>query len=207
MLLTTTARLGGFSTPGEEKMPQVLARTASVVAAAFITLSAHAFPIADPGTEGFLVIVSTTDDVVATYEGNSAAYSDDLFLQNTSTFVFNNHASAVGSTVNLGTFAAGTELLFRLHVNNTGYDYFTGPASRNPDQQIHARVEDNFAPNTTLVSFEDLFNGPFDYNDLSFSFSNTNNGSTTAPEPATLALLAASISGLAFRRRRKQNAA
>ncbi len=90
----------------------------AVAAAAFVALSAHAFPIAEPGTEGFLVIVSGTADVVATYEGNSAAFSNDLYLANNGMFVFNNHASPVGSTVDLGSFAVGTELLFLLHVND-----------------------------------------------------------------------------------------
>src|SRR5690349_5595125 len=34
----------------------------------------------------------------------------------------------------------------------------------------HARAQANWKSNETLVSFEDLFNGPFNYNDLSFSF-------------------------------------
>ena len=128
----------------------------AVAAAAFVTLSAHAFPIAAPGTEGFLVIAAG-GDVVATYQGNSAGYRNDLYLVNTGAFVFNNHLSPVGSTVDLGTFAAGTELRFKLHVNDTSYDYFTGRASRNPDTHEHARVQNNWQPRKTLVSFEDLY--------------------------------------------------
>ena len=60
------------------------------------------------------MIASGTSDVVATYQGNSAAFSNDLYLVNTGQFVFNNHASAVGSTVGLGSFAPGTELIFNL---------------------------------------------------------------------------------------------
>jgi hypothetical protein len=163
------------------------------LAAAAVSLcastSALAFPIADPGTEGFLVIAGA-NAIIAKYEGNSAAYSNDLWLVNTGTFVFNNHLNAVGDTVDLGTFAAGTELLFRLHVNNTGFDYFTGPASRNPDSHTHARVQSDWQPGTTLVSFEDLYNGPFDYNDLSFSFTNTiGRDGGALPEPATWAMM------------------
>src|SRR5688572_24527725 len=39
-----------------------------------------AFPIAEPGTEGFELIVNSTTPVVATYQGNSATFSNDLYL-------------------------------------------------------------------------------------------------------------------------------
>jgi hypothetical protein len=180
-----------------------------IAASVFLLCSAaaHAFPIAAAGTEGFLVIASG-GSVTAKYEGNSAAFSNDLFLVNTGAFIFNNHTSLVGSTVNLGSFAAGTELVFRLHVNNTGFDYFSGPASRNPDNLAHARVQANWMPNTTLVSFEDLFGTPEGvngYNDLSFSFTNT--VSTPAiPEPQTYALLFAGLGvlGVVVRRRKQR---
>jgi hypothetical protein len=129
--------------------------------------------------------------------GNDGNLANDLFI-------FNNHNSLVGSTVNLGTFAVGTELEFRLHVNNTNNDFFTGAAIRNPDQHTHSRVQENWKPGETLVSFEDLFNGPFEYNDLSFSFTNTVTTSSV-PEPATLALMGLGLFGLAsIKRRSKQ---
>jgi hypothetical protein len=164
----------------------------------FCGTAANAFPIAPPGTEGKLVIVANSGAIVATYQGNSATYSNDLFLMLDGSgnpgddgnpandlFVFNNHTSPVGSTKNLGSFPVGTELEFRLFVHNTGYHYFTGPASRNPDNKEHARVQENWQPNETLVSFEDLFGTPEGaggYNDLSFSFTNT---CTNAPPVAS----------------------
>lgn len=173
-------------------------RLVAVAAALWIGLKAGtaiAFPIAVAGTEGFKVLVTSQSPIVATYQGNSAAFSNDLYLMldasgdpgddgitGNDLFIFNNHSSAVGSTANLGSFPVGTELIFRLHVRDRGNDFFTGPASRNPDTHTHARVQGNWQPNETLVSFEDLFNGPFDYNDLSFSFTNT--GSLTCPDSA-----------------------
>lgn len=172
---------------------------------ALSAVAAQAFPIAAAGTEGFSVIVSSTDDIIAKYEGNSAAYSNNLYLvqPGSDLFIFNNHASAVGSTVNLGSFAVGTELIFRLHVTNTGYSYYTGPSGRNPDGDAHARVETNWAPGTTLVSFEDLYDGPFAFNDLSFSFTNTVASPTpTVPDGfATVGGLGLVLLGLAAVRR------
>lgn len=179
------------------------------VAALAAPLCALAFPIASPGTEGNPVLVSGSGDIIATYEGNSAAFSNDLYLftddsvADNDIFIFNNHTSPVGATFNLGSFAPGTELVFRLHVNNTNTNYFTGLASRNPDGDFHARVQGGWAPDTTLVSFEDLFNGPFDFNDLSFSFSNTTT-SNVIPEPASMLLISLGLAGLATMQRRKQ---
>jgi len=166
-------------------------------------LSAQAFPIAAPGTEG-LRVIATGGEVKATYQGTSAAYSDDLRLQNTDpfTFVFNNQANSPGDTVSLGTFAPGTELVFLLFVQNTENGFFSGPASRNSktDGQAHARVQADWEPGTTLVSFEDLYNGPFDYNDLSFSFTNT--AAAVAEPPITALVLAGlGVIGVVARRR------
>jgi hypothetical protein len=174
---------------------------AAALALSAMATMAQAFPIAAPGTEGLEVIVANTGHVFATYEGNSASYSNDLLLDGV--FVFNNHTTPVGATVDLGEFTAGTELKFSLFVNNTGYTYFTGPASRNPDLHEHARVQTDWQPGVTLTSFEDLYSGPYDYNDLSFSFTNTKGA---VPEPGAMSLLAVGVGVLLARSRQKRQA-
>lgn len=148
----------------------------------YVQIATAAFPIATLGTEGFEVIVKSTGPVVAAYQGKAALtlFSNDLYLMLDQSgnpgddgnpandlFIFSNHTSPVGSKVTLGSFPAGTELIFRLHANDTGEDYFTGQASRNPDNKPHARALADWLPEEILVSFEDYVD--FLYNNLSFS--------------------------------------
>ncbi len=177
------------------------ARIVAIVALNLSASAAYAFPIAIQGTEGMEVFASTPDHILATYQGNSATFSNDLRLNNT--FIFNNHTTPVGTTVDLGSFASGTKLTFELFVHNTGRSYFTGPASLNPDSHIHARVQNNWIPGATLVSFEDLYNGPFVYNDLSFSFTNTTTASPV-PLPSAALLFAPGLLGLGAMANRKR---
>ena len=177
-----------------------MAKIASLGVAALLSTQAFAHPIAVVGTEGFSVVASG-GEVIATYEGNSAAYSNDLYLG--LDFIFNNHITPVGTSASLGSFAAGTELIFRLHVNDTNDDWYTGPASRNDDSMAHARVQQDWMPGTTLVSFEDLRGDPEGvngFNDLSFSFTNTQ--SHQVPESSPFILMLTGLGLLAFARRK-----
>jgi hypothetical protein len=183
-----------------------------------LPVAASALPIALAGTEGLNVLVAGSP-IIATYQGNSASYSNDLYLMLNNSgqsaddgnlandrFIFNNHATPVGTTVNLGSFALGSELMFRLFVNNTGHNFYTGAANRNPDGYTHARVQEGWKPTETLVSFEDLYNGAFNYNDLSFSFTNTVTSPaaiSAVPEPGSLALFGLGVIGASLMGRKK----
>ena len=146
--------------------------------------------------------------MIATLQGSSAAHDDDFYLDsplNGLGLIFNNHTTPIGTTRDLGFFTAGTELIFKVHVENTGDDFFSGPGSRNLNGLEHAVEDDAFAPGQTLVGFEDLYGGgDRDYNDVQFTFTNVRGGQgSSVPEPATLALAGIGL-GLAAPRRKAQ---
>lgn len=65
---------------------------------------------------------------------------------------------------------AGEELVFGIYVHPTGDTFKMGPASRNPDDLIHAAVNDN-GDDTFTVGFEDLLGGgDYDLDDNVFVF-------------------------------------
>jgi len=164
-------------------------------ALAALPAAARAVPIL-----GGNIILAEDSEVIVTFDGYSAGYTSNLHLDlpvNGIGSLFTNKTASVGSTVALGTFAAGTELIFRLFVVNTGHSFYTGQASRNADNVAHAKVET--IGNKTTVGFEDLWGGgDKDYNDFKFSV-------TARPVPdhaATGALLALGLGTLALVRRR-----
>jgi hypothetical protein len=216
--VTLKIKLIGLLISEKLKMKKFCYLSLGAISAAvlFTPMAAQAFAIAAPGTEGLDVVVGNGGGVVtATFQGNSGSFSNDLYLMldnfgnsvddgNTANdlFVFNNQSATIGDTLALGTFADGQILKFRLFVNNTGDTFFTGAASLNPDNVAHARVEQNWLPNTALVSFEDLNGGPYDYNDLSFSFTPARSSATSVPEPFTV--IGTLVGGTAAVRMRKK---
>jgi hypothetical protein len=93
----------------------------------------------------------------------------------------------VGKTVNLGTFAAGIELIFGIFTqgrrSSDRNTFLMGSGARNPDGLAHAAV--NFlSPGVAIVGFEDrLGGGDLDYDDNSFLFQGGIADTPSAPEP------------------------
>jgi hypothetical protein len=120
-------------------------------------------------------LIATGGDIVVTFVSNGAALSSELWLDGDAGdelgAIFNNWTTAAGTSMDLGSFAEGTELVFKLLVAKTGNVFYTGPAARNPDGVVHSELESG--TDQTLVGFEDLFGGgDRDYNDLVFAFTN-----------------------------------
>lgn len=169
---------------------------------------AHAVPIL-----GGSVVVENDGEVIAKFIGHTAGYTNLLYLDSPTNgigLIFNNQTAVWGSTVSLGNFTAGTELIFRINVLNTGDIFYTGPASRNADGLAHAVVDDAFSLTETYVGFEDLFGGgDLDYDDLMFSFTNVKGTSNPpgVPDSGTTGLLCAvAVLGLAAARRASSRA-
>lgn len=166
---------------------------ASVLSA---SAAAHAVALLSPD-----LVLSRDAEVFVTFDGYSAGYTSRLSLElpdDTFMALFTNKTTAVGTTIAAGTFAAGSELVFKLWVDNTSKAYFSGDASSNADGFAHAKI---FAYDGASASlgFEDLWNGgDKDYNDFKFSV-------TARPVPdhaATGALLGIALTALVLARRR-----
>ena len=156
---------------------------------------------------GGRMLVANDGYVTAEFLGSDAGYFNSLYLvspNESAEFLFKKSTPLNLGPVDLGWFSAGTELIFRLDVRNTGLSFFTGDADRNDDGLAHAlatTVLDDAGTYITTVGFEDLFGGgDLDFNDFEFRLTNVIDPVLVAAPPV-LALLALGVLGLGFQRR------
>lgn len=204
------------------KRPLLAAVVGSMLMATGVVAQEPALPgTMIPGNRLF----ATGNNVFLQFLGGYAAFDIDLLLfdewgnqltpvdENGNAFgpvIFNNHDTNPDlpeAFATLGGFTPGDELIFGIFVHNTGYTYFTGPASRNPDNTVH--VQFFVTPDGTYrigVGFEDLFNGgDQDFQDIFFQVHGVT--TTVTPEPETWFLMMSGLLGIgvvAVRRRRQE---
>lgn len=164
-----------------------------ILAASLLVLSSATMATTANTTDK--LFVKQSGDVFLTFVSKEAGYSNDLFLTGNPNKILNNQTAVAGTQYALGSFAAGTELVFSMFVKQTGRTYFSGPASSNVDNTRHTTFS-ALSNSSVLVGFEDIFKGgDFDYNDLKFSLSNVVDDfklvqmPAPVPEPETYAMM------------------
>ena len=114
-----------------------------------------------------LFTTDATTPVTVTFLGSSSGYDNELWLESPeSVRLAQAWTDAAGSTVTLGPYAEGTELVLGIYVTNTGDRFYSGPGSRNADGVEHVSVtyEGGCA---WRIGFEDLYGGgDLDFNDV-----------------------------------------
>jgi len=157
---------------------------------------------------------STTGTIGAYFDGSTAGYDNNLSMlvngvvtSETISGVLDNHASAIGNFVNLGSVTAGDTIVFRLNVLSTGDSWFSNK-SLNNDGVNHVYSTSfsgdvpNKIPKGTFLSFEDLRGGgDLNYNDENFVFTNI----SAVPEPETYGMMLMGIGLIGFVARRRKN--
>ena len=184
-----------------------------MVLAAAMAVPAHALTL-----QGNTLFTSANEMVIVTFISEEAAFSDLLFESSPNEmFLFDSNTAVAGQQVNLGSFNAGLELIFRLDTyfrdlqvaKADGFlaSWFSGSGSRNQDGTEHALIT-FLGNNTYQIGWEDLdFNSPTydgDFDDMVITVRGVP-FDPVIPEPATLALVGIGLAsiGVASRRRNR----
>lgn len=199
----------------------------AVIAGASRLLGADAIPYPDIGTVNpvtYSFTASSDGDITAYFAGSTASYDNELgmLVNGVSTGIvgLDNHSSALGQSLDLGSVHAGDVITFVLQNNTLGKDAYSDPSLNvaydspgytGSHNHIYSTpytatspIIDSI-PVGTFVSFEDLpFPGSdFNYNDEDFVFLNVGVTTRGVPDTAsTAALLGLGFAGLAMLRRR-----
>jgi hypothetical protein len=179
-------------------------------------------PISLSQAEPLLVAGGGDVTVTITADSSSAADMDVLSLYGVNpisgivtlanpltTPLVNNQVTPVGTVVDLGSFVAGSELIFQVVNETTKTTFYSGSDSfMDPDGVTHFDVQSS-SGNSTTVGVEDLDaaqHSDYDYNDVVYTFSGVSTGTPTVPETsATLWLFGMGLGVLGvFARRIKK---
>lgn len=184
-----------------------------VFAAGVLAASTDAYAVPQTTNPGNLV---ANGNVTAVFAFSDAGDTSQLLSLSFAGVIFNNKTDAAGTTKSLGNSAGPIQ--FQLNNLSTSTSFLNNVADTGSggDGFFHARyfasaadagVTFSAATNTaiaalvgpvTIVGFEDRRGGDYDYNDLVFAFS----AIAPIPEPASLAVLGATLVGAGFMRRR-----
>lgn len=170
-------------------------------------------------TQQYTFTAVATGDIMAYFVGSTASYENQItmLVNGVATGIqgLDNKSTSNNASLDLGYVQAGDTLVFKLVniVPGVGVGPWYSATSMNSDKVNHiysyAYAGDRAIPAGTFVAFEDLPNGgDFNYNDISFVF--TNVAAVTkanVPEPGSLALLGLGVVGFAASRRKKARAA
>ncbi len=184
---------------------------ASTMCLAIVVVSANAgaIPYPNSGTQNpvtYSFVASSTGDVVAYFDGSGASYTEVLGLEingvATGITGLNNHSTAVGTSLDLGSANAGDTLTFFIDVETTGNTWYSNE-SLNSDGANHI-YSTSFSGNGTIpagtyVGFEDLAApvSDFNYTDEQFVFTNTTTTTVSGtPEPSTFGLMGLAFAGV-----------
>ena len=199
----------------------------AVIAGADRLHGADAIPYPNVGTLNpvtYTFTAATDGNITAYFAGSTASYDNELGLLvngvSTGVIGLDNHSTALGVSLDLGSVHAGDVLTFVLQNNTLGKDAYSDPSLNvSYDSPTYTGSHNHVystpytatspiidsIPAGTFVSFEDLpFPGSdFNYNDEDFVFLNVGVITRNVPDSAsTAALLGLGLGGLSLLRRR-----